>query len=114
LGAVDLEALARAGDVTDGHNIPLCPLWNEDLGATARLGRRSAGGARPSLEVEGVFAHVVWQGTGVDRVSAMPLRHGNAYGSSPKRRSGCCGDRPRVRVVVECRISADVGVHERG
>ncbi len=84
LGAVDLE-LWRARDVTKENNITFMPAVNEDLGATAVLGAQQAV-LDPHCEVEGVFSMWYGKGPGVDR-SGDALRHGNAYGSSPK---GAC------------------------
>ncbi|HBR41251.1 MAG TPA: pyruvate ferredoxin oxidoreductase, partial [Sulfitobacter pontiacus] len=81
LGAVDLE-LWRARDVTKDNNITFMPAVNEDLGATAVLGAQQAV-LDPHCEVEGVFSMWYGKGPGVDR-SGDALRHGNAYGSSPK------------------------------
>ena len=81
LGAVDLE-LWRARDVTTVNNITFMPAVNEDLGATAVLGAQQAV-LDPHCEVEGVFSMWYGKGPGVDR-SGDALRHGNAYGSSPK------------------------------
>ena len=81
LGAVDLE-LWRARDVTKDNHITFMPAVNEDLGATAVLGAQQAV-LDPHCEVEGVFSMWYGKGPGVDR-SGDALRHGNAYGSSPK------------------------------
>ena len=81
LGAVDLE-LWRARDVIKDNHITFMPAVNEDLGATAVLGAQQAV-LDPHCEVEGVFSMWYGKGPGVDR-SGDALRHGNAYGSSPK------------------------------
>lgn len=81
LGALDLE-LWRAKEVTDAANITFMPAVNEDLGATAVLGAQQAT-LDPQSDVEGVFSMWYGKGPGVDR-SGDALRHGNAYGSSPK------------------------------
>jgi indolepyruvate ferredoxin oxidoreductase len=81
LGALDLE-LWRAKQQTEDNNINFMPAVNEDLGATAVLGAQQAS-LDPDCEVEGLFSMWYGKGPGVDR-SGDALRHGNAYGSSPK------------------------------
>ncbi|WP_298852166.1 indolepyruvate ferredoxin oxidoreductase family protein [uncultured Ruegeria sp.] len=81
LGGLDLE-LWRAKDETEKARITFMPAVNEDLGATAVLGAQQAS-LDPDCEVEGVFSMWYGKGPGVDR-SGDALRHGNAYGSSPK------------------------------
>lgn len=81
LGGLDLE-LWRAQKETEAHKITFLPAVNEDLGATAVLGAQQAS-LDPDCEVEGVFSMWYGKGPGVDR-SGDALRHGNAYGSSPK------------------------------
>lgn len=81
LGGLDLE-LWRARKTVEAHDITFMPAVNEDLGATAVLGAQQAS-LDPECEVEGVFSMWYGKGPGVDR-SGDALRHGNAYGSSPK------------------------------
>ncbi|WP_171232359.1 indolepyruvate ferredoxin oxidoreductase family protein [Ruegeria sp. HKCCA4812] len=81
LGGLDLE-LWRAKEETEAARITFMPAVNEDLGATAVLGAQQAS-LDPDCEVEGVFSMWYGKGPGVDR-SGDALRHGNAYGSSPK------------------------------
>ncbi|MDA5095345.1 indolepyruvate ferredoxin oxidoreductase family protein [Aliiroseovarius sp. KMU-50] len=81
LGALDLE-FWRAKDLTDAKRISFMPAVNEDLGATAVLGAQQAV-LDPDCDVEGVFSMWYGKGPGVDR-SGDALKHGNAYGSSPK------------------------------
>ena len=81
LGALDLE-LWRARDQVEANRVTFMPAVNEDLGATAVLGAQQAT-LDPACEVEGVFSMWYGKGPGVDR-SGDALRHGNAYGSSPK------------------------------
>ncbi len=81
LGALDLE-LWRAKKRLEQDRITFMPAVNEDLGATAVLGAQQAS-LDPHCEVEGVFSMWYGKGPGVDR-SGDALRHGNAYGSSPK------------------------------
>jgi indolepyruvate ferredoxin oxidoreductase len=81
LGGLDLE-LWRARAQTEQNRITFMPAVNEDLGATAVLGAQQAS-LDPDCEVEGVFSMWYGKGPGVDR-SGDALRHGNAYGSSPK------------------------------
>ncbi|WP_295533251.1 indolepyruvate ferredoxin oxidoreductase family protein [uncultured Thioclava sp.] len=81
LGGLDLE-LWRSRAQTDAAGITFLPAVNEDLGATAVLGAQQAV-LDPDATVEGVFSMWYGKGPGVDR-SGDALRHGNAYGSSPK------------------------------
>ncbi|MGB8621586.1 MAG: indolepyruvate ferredoxin oxidoreductase family protein [Paracoccaceae bacterium] len=81
LGGLDLE-LWRAKDAVDQNRITFMPAVNEDLGATAVLGAQQAS-LDPDCQVEGVFSMWYGKGPGVDR-SGDALKHGNAYGSSPK------------------------------
>ncbi|WP_417472858.1 indolepyruvate ferredoxin oxidoreductase family protein [Leisingera sp.] len=81
LGGVDLE-FWRAKDRMKANRIKFMPAVNEDLGATAVLGAQQAV-LDPHCEVEGVFSMWYGKGPGVDR-SGDALKHGNAYGSSPK------------------------------
>lgn len=81
LGGLDLE-LWRARAETQENRITFMPAVNEDLGATAVLGAQQAS-LDPQCEVEGVFSMWYGKGPGVDR-SGDAMRHGNAYGSSPK------------------------------
>ena len=81
LGKLDLE-LWRAKKRVEENKITFMPAVNEDLGATAVLGAQQAT-LDPHAEVEGVFSMWYGKGPGVDR-SGDALKHGNAYGSSPK------------------------------
>ncbi|GHE06124.1 MFS transporter [Defluviimonas sp. 20V17] len=81
LGAVDLE-MWRAAKRLEAARITFMPAVNEDLGATAVLGAQQAV-LDPDCEVEGIFSMWYGKGPGIDR-SGDALRHGNAYGSSPK------------------------------
>ncbi len=81
LGGLDLE-MWRAKDRLAEDRIKFMPAVNEDLGATAVLGAQQAV-LDPACEVEGVFSMWYGKGPGVDR-SGDALKHGNAYGSSPK------------------------------
>jgi len=81
LGGIDLE-LWRIREQLKAAQIEFMPAVNEDLGATAVLGAQQAV-LDPNCEVEGVFSMWYGKGPGVDR-SGDALRHGNAYGSSPK------------------------------
>ncbi len=81
LGGLDLE-LWRARERLDANRITFMPAVNEDLGATAVLGAQQAS-LDPQCEVEGIFSMWYGKGPGVDR-SGDALKHGNAYGSSPK------------------------------
>ncbi len=81
LGALDLE-LWRAGDMLGGLGIEFLPAVNEDLAATAVFGSQQVE-SDPDRTVDGVFAMWYGKGPGVDR-SGDALKHGNAYGSSPR------------------------------
>ncbi|MEX0280821.1 MAG: indolepyruvate ferredoxin oxidoreductase family protein [Arenibacterium sp.] len=81
LGALDLEFWRMKARREDA-GIDFMPAVNEDLGATAVLGAQQAV-LDPNCEVEGVFSMWYGKGPGVDR-SGDALKHGNAYGSSPK------------------------------
>ena len=81
LGGVDLE-MWRSRDWLKENNVTFMPAVNEDLGATAVLGAQQAV-LDPHCDVEGVFSMWYGKGPGVDR-SGDALKHGNAYGSSPK------------------------------
>ena len=81
LGGLDLE-LWRARDRMADAPITFLPAVNEDLGATAVLGAQQAS-LDPACEVDGLFSMWYGKGPGVDR-SGDALKHGNAYGSSPK------------------------------
>ncbi len=81
LGALDLEFWRERDRVKD-QNITFMPAVNEDLGATAVLGAQQAT-LDPDCDVEGLFSMWYGKGPGVDR-SGDALKHGNAYGSSPK------------------------------
>ncbi|MBU3029470.1 indolepyruvate ferredoxin oxidoreductase family protein [Paracoccus marinaquae] len=81
LGGLDQE-LWRIGARLKEDRIDFLPAVNEDLGATAVLGAQQAVLAS-DCRVEGVFSMWYGKGPGVDR-SGDALKHGNAYGSSPK------------------------------
>ncbi|MEM7069397.1 MAG: indolepyruvate ferredoxin oxidoreductase family protein [Pseudomonadota bacterium] len=81
LGGFDLE-LWRMRELLAMEKIEFMPAVNEDLGATAVLGAQQAV-LDHDCEVEGIFSMWYGKGPGVDR-SGDALRHGNAYGSSPK------------------------------
>ncbi|MGH8195118.1 MAG: indolepyruvate ferredoxin oxidoreductase family protein, partial [Woeseiaceae bacterium] len=81
LAAYDIE-LWRASDVLAANNIEFLPAVNEDLAATAILGSQQVE-ADPDKTVDGVFGIWYGKGPGVDRAGDA-LKHGNAYGSSPR------------------------------
>ena len=81
LGALDME-MWRGKTQLEEYRIEFLPAVNEDLGATAVLGAQQVA-LDPRAEVEGVFSMWYGKGPGVDR-SGDALKHGNAYGSSPK------------------------------
>lgn len=81
LGAYD-QALWRASEQLTAKRIQFLPAINEEAGAAAVLGSQQVG-CDPQRTVDGVFAIWYGKGPGVDR-AADALRHGNAFGSSPK------------------------------
>jgi len=81
LGGVDLE-LWRQKEMLEENRIEFLPAINEDLGATAILGSQQVESSATKT-VDGVFGLWYGKGPGVDR-SGDALKHGNAYGSSPK------------------------------
>ncbi len=81
LGMLDKELWSIAGRLKDNH-IEFIPAVNEELAATAVLGSQQVG-TDPKREVDGVFGMWYGKGPGVDRAGDA-LKHGNAYGSSPK------------------------------
>ncbi len=81
LGMVDLE-LWRAKSFLAENRIEFLPAVNEDLAATAVLGSQQVE-TDPAREVDGVFGMWYGKGPGVDRAGDA-LKHGNAYGSSPR------------------------------
>src|SRR6476661_10790738 len=81
LGGVDLE-LWRIQERLKRDRIEFLPAVNEDLAATAVLGSQQVE-TQADREVDGVFGLWYGKGPGVDR-SGDALKHGNAYGSSPR------------------------------
>ena len=81
LGGFDLE-LWRARSYLEAANIEFLPAVNEDLAATAVLGSQQVE-TDPHKTVDAVFGIWYGKGPGVDR-SGDALKHGNAYGSSPR------------------------------
>ena len=81
LGAYDQE-LWRAKNFLEENNIEFLPAVNEDLAATAVLGAQQVE-TDPYKTLDGVFGIWYGKGPGVDRAGDA-LKHGNAYGSSPR------------------------------
>ena len=81
LGAYDQE-LWRATKFLEENNIEFLPAVNEDLAATAVLGAQQVE-TDPYKTLDGVFGIWYGKGPGVDRAGDA-LKHGNAYGSSPR------------------------------
>ena len=81
LGGVDLEFWKQKRRVEEA-GVKFLPAVNEDLAATAVLGSQQVE-TNPHREVDGVFAMWYGKGPGVDRAGDA-LKHGNAYGSSPR------------------------------
>jgi indolepyruvate ferredoxin oxidoreductase len=81
LGGVD-QAMWRAKKFLARERIEFLPAINEDLAATAVLGTQQVE-SDPDRRIGGVFSMWYGKGPGVDRAGDA-LKHGNAYGSSPK------------------------------
>jgi indolepyruvate ferredoxin oxidoreductase len=81
LGAVD-TAFWRSAKRFEERGIRFLPAINEELAATAVLGTQRVE-SDPQRTVDGVFALWYGKGPGLDRAGDA-LRHGNAYGSSPR------------------------------
>ncbi len=81
LGGVDQE-MWRGSKLLEAAKVKFLPAINEELGATAVLGSQQVE-TDPDRDVDGVYAMWYGKGPGVDR-AADALKHGNAYGSSPK------------------------------
>ena len=81
LASYDTE-LWRAGKFLEESGITFLPAVNEELAATAILGTQQVE-ADPHKQVDGVFGIWYGKGPGVDR-AGDGLKHGNAYGSSPR------------------------------
>ena len=81
LGGLD-QALWKARQMLADGRIEFLPAINEELGGTAVLGSQQVEND-PDRSVEGVFAMWYGKGPGVDRAGDA-LKHGNAYGSSPR------------------------------
>ena len=81
LGGLD-EVLWRHQDALADNAIRFLPAVNEDLAATAVLGTQRVG-SDGDATVDGVFSLWYGKGPGVDRAGDA-LRHGNAYGASPR------------------------------
>ena len=81
LGMVD-QAIWKAGKRFEDVGLRFVPAINEELGATQVLGTQRVE-SDPERTVEAVFGMWYGKGPGVDRAGDA-LKHGNAYGSSPK------------------------------
>ncbi len=81
LGLVD-QAAWKAQDRLQRAGVRFLPAVNEELAATAVLGTQRVE-ADPERTCDGVFAMWYGKGPGVDRAGDA-LKHGNAYGSSPR------------------------------
>ncbi|MCZ4287904.1 indolepyruvate ferredoxin oxidoreductase family protein [Hoeflea alexandrii] len=81
LGGLDMELWRQKARLAQG-GIEFLPAVNEDLAATAVLGSQQVE-TNPNRQVEGVFGLWYGKGPGVDRAGDA-LKHGNAYGSSPR------------------------------
>src|SRR5271154_1268004 len=81
LAGVDTE-LWRSKQLLAESGVKFLAAVNEEFAATAVLGSQQVE-THPTREVEGVFGLWYGKGPGVDRAGDA-LRHGNAYGSSPR------------------------------
>ncbi|MBQ0934874.1 indolepyruvate ferredoxin oxidoreductase family protein [Ideonella paludis] len=81
LGMVD-QAIWKAGKRFEDVGLRFVPAINEELGATQVLGTQRVE-SDPERTVDAVFGMWYGKGPGVDRAGDA-LKHGNAYGSSPK------------------------------
>ncbi|MXN79312.1 indolepyruvate ferredoxin oxidoreductase family protein [Burkholderia sp. 4701] len=81
LGGIDHE-LWRAREQLEQAHIRFQPAINEDLAATALIGTQRVESDR-TRRYDGVFGMWYGKGPGVDR-SGDALKHGNAFGSSPR------------------------------
>ncbi|PYG29568.1 indolepyruvate ferredoxin oxidoreductase family protein [Pelagimonas varians] len=81
VGGIDLEIGRNAKLVADA-GVEFLPAVNEEFGATQMIGTQQVE-TDPDKQVEAVFGLWYGKGPGVDR-AADALKHGNAYGSSPK------------------------------
>jgi indolepyruvate ferredoxin oxidoreductase len=81
LGMLD-QAIWKAGQKFTDAGIRFVPAINEELGATQVLGTQRVE-SDPERTHDGVFAMWYGKGPGVDRAGDA-LKHGNAYGSSPR------------------------------
>ncbi|TMV13531.1 indolepyruvate ferredoxin oxidoreductase family protein [Arenibacterium halophilum] len=81
LGAVDMEMGNNAKLLADA-GVSFLPAVNEEFGATQMIGTQQVE-SDPDKTCEAVFGMWYGKGPGVDRASDA-LKHGNAYGSSPK------------------------------
>ena len=81
VAAYDLE-LWRAQKFLEDNHIKFEPGLNEDIAATAVWGSQQAN-LSGQAKYDGVFGIWYGKGPGVDR-SGDALKHGNAYGSSPR------------------------------
>jgi indolepyruvate ferredoxin oxidoreductase len=81
LGMVDQQAW-KAAKPLGAAGVVFLPAINEELAATAVLGTQRVE-SDPERTADGVFAMWYGKGPGVDRAGDA-LKHGNAYGSSPR------------------------------
>ncbi len=81
VGGIDLEITRNAKLVAEA-GVEFLPAVNEEFGATQMIGTQQVE-TDPDKQVEAVFGLWYGKGPGVDR-AADALKHGNAYGSSPK------------------------------
>ena len=80
IGGLD-QALWKARQFTEAHNIHFLPGVNEDLAMTSVWGSQQVG-LFPGARYDGVFGMWYGKGPGLDR-SMDVLKHANAFGTSP-------------------------------
>ncbi len=99
LGMVD-QAAWKAAALLDAERVRFLPAINEELGATAVLGTQRVE-SDPERTADGVFAHVVRQGTGRRPRRRRAEARQRLRLVAARRRAGRRRRRPRLRLVVD-------------
>ncbi|MGH1412372.1 MAG: indolepyruvate ferredoxin oxidoreductase family protein [Pelagimonas sp.] len=81
VGGIDLE-IGRNAKLVAEAGVVFLPAVNEEFGATQMIGTQQVE-TDPDKDVDAVFGLWYGKGPGVDR-AADALKHGNAYGASPR------------------------------